>query len=272
MKKTINLFIFLFLAFITNAQSKLDTSSSLDRNFENTNKLIQNLSIKVDSIDIKNEVRSKNLKDSINKLNKIIEKLKLDSTNLQVNISNLSKKDSLNTLASANSEKVKEQFDNIIQQLSNQNSNINPEILKLINDVNIIVPLKKIDVLANFTRLTKTISNVREYLNNKPYDSLLNNNYLDSLSSSKQEINSFHFKNLGLEIDFYIDLLEMYCSKTKEVGKEINESVGSVNELNRPIRLLNQKRKTMEFGFLLNEIKKAQRTINYKFIFKACTD
>jgi hypothetical protein len=274
MKKSLTLFVFICLAAITHAQSKIDSINlnAISKNFEKTNALIEKLAIKIDSIDIKNEKRNKTFIDSIANLNKNIQTLKADSTILQVSLFNLKKTDSLHMREATMGKTIKEEIEKIIQQLPNLNSGSYPEIIKTIYNVHQIAPLQKIEVLDNFYRLSKNIATVKEYLATKPFDSLQNSNYLDSLNASKQEANSLNFKILEQEIDIYIDLLEMYCFKTKEVGKAIKESVGKVNDLNRPITLLNQKRKTTGFGFLLNEIKKAQKNLNYVFIFKACSE
>jgi len=272
MKKYLTLFVFTCLAVLTQAQNKIDSNSlnTINKNFEKINALIDKLAIKIDSIDIKNEKRNKTFIDSIANLNINIQTLKADSTNLQASLFNLKKTDSLHMREATMGKTIKEEIEKIIQQLPNQNSNINPEIINAIYNVHQIAPLQKIGLLDNFNRILKTITTVKEYLNKNPFDSIQNSNYINNLIAAKQETSSLNFKNLDQEIDIYIDLLVRYCNKTKEVGKIINDSINK--EDIRPIALINLKKSTMEYGFLLNEIKTAQKNIKYKFTFKACSE
>lgn len=186
-----------------------------------------------------------------------INTLKTENSSLQIQVDNIVK--------------YKMRFEKIINSLLKEHANFNQEIISILEDANLMANFSNASVLDNFKKFKSTIDGVKKYIETQPYDEIENNNHLKSLAELKTETAKLKFSNLEADVDYYTNLLGVYCLATKIVGTKIEETAGNASVRNA--KLVDLKKNYKNYVFLISELDKALGNVNYKFIFKAsCTD
>lgn len=265
--KTFILNIFAFFI-VTNLFAQSDTSF-LGR-INNLEKKIDAIGSFVKKLDSTDE-KVKDLEYTISKLNREIRDLTTAQTRSKDRIEDLQKENGSLLLKADNIAKYQFKFEKLIGLLRNENASFNREMLKLLEEVNLMNSVSNYDVLDNFKKISSSIDTVKIYIETHPFDAIENSAQLKRLERLKVETKTLKFPNLEKDVDYYYDIVSTYCAVTKKVGDKINETVNQSNIRKPP--LIDLKKKYSQYVFLINQLNLAIEKMEYTFPYKAtCTD
>ena len=260
MKKLSFYFIFIFL--MKNGYSQIKNDTLLLKKIDQIDFKLDRISNRIDSFKIIQKVKTDSINILLSRFNEfenlIISKDRLIEKNkIEIDQKNLE----LQNKISENIQFLKQE-ESIIAALQDEHYNFNPKILEILSSNSIILySINNKDILSKFKTISSQLAEVKQYVDNNPFDLLQNNRFVDALSNLKKYAEKFN--QLKEDLIFFTSLLNGYSNATNEVLKTIKETAGKqtlrYSELFRV-----EKINAQNYIYLRQEIDKAKKDLNYK--------
>jgi hypothetical protein len=273
MKKFI-LFIFTIILY-TNLFAQKEKDSIVKEKPNPVNIRLDEIYYSVKNIEL-TILTNKKLEEDVIKLKQDLrdaEGMKITLMNLkndaQIKVQNLqTEKDSLIKV----SKYYKSQNEKIVALLQDEHAGFNREILKVLEEINLVYGVTNYQVLENFKRISVDMDIIKNYIEKKPFDSLENKSHLKKLEELKQEATKYKFVNFSNDVEKYSDILSNYCYVTKKFANFFDDPSAKNEKIRNP-KLAKLRQDYINYVFIISEIDKALVDVNYKYPYKAtCTD